>query len=70
MFCTAQTTAADGCSVVVTGEAFVGTARYVRRLMRYKRRRGVQTAAHALRRQGISLETAVVLLARKSSSTS
>jgi hypothetical protein len=47
----------------------MGTAKFVRRLMRHKRRRGVQTAAQALRRQGISLETAVVLLARKSSST-
>jgi hypothetical protein len=39
--------------------------RFIDKLLRYKRRRGVYAAAQALRRQGISLETAVVLLVRK-----
>jgi len=43
----------------------MSTSAYLRKLMRLKERRGVYTAAHALRRQGISLPAAVVLLARK-----
>ena len=38
--------------------------RFVNKLRRYKRRRGVYAAAQALRRQGLSLKTALLLLAR------
>jgi hypothetical protein len=39
--------------------------KFIHKLQRYKKRRGVYAAAQALRRQGISLEAALVLLARK-----
>jgi hypothetical protein len=41
--------------------------RFIHKVQRYKRRRGAHVAAHALRRQGLSLETALLLLARESS---
>jgi hypothetical protein len=41
------------------------TGKFIHKLLRYKRRRGVYTAAQSLRRQGISLATAVALLTRK-----
>lgn len=39
--------------------------RLIHKLQRYTRRCGVHAAAQTLRRQGISLETALLLLARK-----
>ena len=39
--------------------------KFVHKLQQEKRRRGVYAAARTLRRQGISLETALVLLVRK-----
>ena len=38
--------------------------RFINKLQRYKRRRGVYAAAQALRRQGLSLKAALLLLAR------
>ena len=38
--------------------------RFINKLERYKRRRGVYEAAQALRRQGLSLKAALLLLAR------
>ena len=38
--------------------------RFINKLQRYKRRRGVFEAAQALRRQGLSLKAALLLLAR------
>jgi hypothetical protein len=43
----------------------MGFGKFIRKLQRYKRRRGVYAAAQTLRRQGISLEAALVFLARK-----
>ena len=42
------------------------TGKFIDKVQRYMRRRGVYVAAQALRRQGISLEAALLLLARKS----
>ncbi len=39
--------------------------RFVHKVQRYMRRRGVFAAAQALRRQGLSLEAALLLLARE-----
>ena len=40
--------------------------KFIVRVQRYKRRRGVYAAAQSLRRQGISLEAALLLLAGES----
>ncbi len=39
--------------------------RFIYKVLRYKRRRGVYVAAQAMRRRGISVQGAVSLLARK-----
>ena len=39
--------------------------RFIYKILRYKRRRGVYVAAQAMRRRGVSLEGALSLLARK-----
>ena len=39
---------------------------FIHKVQRYKRRRGVYVAAQSLRRQGISLEAALLLLAGES----
>ena len=41
-----------------------GYDRFINKLQRDKRRRGVYAAAQALRRQGLSLKAALLLLAR------
>ena len=43
---------------------FSGPDRFINKLQRYKRSRGVYAAAQALRRQGLSLKAALLLLAR------
>jgi hypothetical protein len=40
--------------------------KFIFRVQRYKRRRGVYAAAQSLRRQGISLEAALLLLTAES----
>jgi hypothetical protein len=45
-------------------EVAMDSDRFVKKLQRYKRSRGVYAAAQALRRQGLSLKTALLLLAR------
>ena len=40
--------------------------KFIARVQRYKRRRGVYAAAQSLRRQGISLEAALLLLTGES----
>jgi hypothetical protein len=40
-----------------------GTDRFIAKLQRYKMSRGVYAAAQALRRQGLSLKAALLLLA-------
>lgn len=47
------------------GEIAMTARRFIEKLLRYRRRHGVYAAAQVLRRQGISLETAVVLLVHK-----
>jgi hypothetical protein len=43
----------------------MGPGKFISKLQRYKRRRGVYAAAQSLRRQGISLQTALMILRRK-----
>ena len=44
---------------------FTDCDRFIHKVQRYLRRRGVYAAAQALRRQGLSLQAALLLLARE-----